>query len=363
MCQSTVLGLVFRQLTHTKEYRNGKPFYAVSICIVNQSMKSMGYKERGISHVLITGGSGFIGSHVAQALSEVGIKLKILDHFKSKDHSIWIKHNFFADLKDIEIVKGNILDGNLLYRSLENIDAVIHLASINDIPYSIKAPINVFRTNCTGTMTLLEQCRLLSKTIKCIILISSAHVYLMPPKYLPIDENHPLNALTPYGVSKIFQDLIFQTYYKHFQLPIIVLRSGLLFGERQQKVKGVISSFIKNALEDKPIIIQGGKQTRDIYHITNLIHAILLSMSKKDAIGEVFNISGEYERSIEDIAKEIIEFTKSKSTIYYSSYRRNERDATRILLDISKARKVLGYQPVVSFKEGLERTINWLKNS
>jgi UDP-glucose 4-epimerase len=164
----------------------------------------------------------------------------------------------------------------------------------------------------------------------------------MPPKYVPIDENHPLNASTPYGVSKIYQDLIFQTYYTQFELPIVVLRSGLLFGERQRG-EG-IASFIKNALENKPITIQGGRQTRDIYHVANLMHAILLALSKKDAIGEVFNISGEYERSIEDIVKEIIEFTQSKSPIYYSPYRKNETDATRMLLDISKARKVLDYE-------------------
>jgi nucleoside-diphosphate-sugar epimerase len=322
-------------------------------------MKSMSYKERGISHILITGGAGFVGSHLVQTLNETGIKLKVLDHFKSKDNSIWIKRNV-SNLKDIEIIKGTILDGNLLNRSLEDIDSVIHLAAISDIPYSIKDPFDVFDTNCTGTMTLLEQCRS-SKTIKCIILISSAQVYLMPPKYLPIDENHPLDTSTPYGVSKIYQDLIFQTYFKHFQLPIVVLRSGLLFGERQQKSKG-IANFIKNAVEDKPITIQGGKQTRDIYHVANLIHAILLSISNKDAIGEVFNISGEYERSIENVVKEIIEFTKSKSPVYYSPYRKNETAATRMLLDISKARQVLDYDPVVSFKEGLERTVNWLEN-
>jgi nucleoside-diphosphate-sugar epimerase len=319
----------------------------------------MSYKEKGISRVLITGGTGFVGSHLVQTFNEIGIKLKILDPFRSKSNSVWIERNF-SHLKDIEIIKGSILDRNLLNRSLQDIDTVIHLASKSDIPYSIKDPFTVFETNCSGTMTLLEQCRL-SKTIKCVILISSAHVYLMPPKYFPIDENHPLNTSTPYGVSKIFQDLMFQTYHKNFQLPIVVLRSGLLFGERQQSGGG-IASFIKNALEDKPITIHGGKQTRDIYHVANLVNAILLSISKEDAIGQVFNISEEHERSIEDIVKEIIEFTQSKSPVYYCPYRENETAATRILLDISKARKVLGYEPVVSYKEGLERTINWLKN-
>ena len=322
-------------------------------------MKSISPKERGISRVLITGGAGFIGSHLVQAFSEIGLKLKILDPFRFKTNSIWIERNF-SNFKDIEIIKGSILDRNLLNRSLQDIDLVIHLASKSDIPYSIKDPFTVFETNCTGTMTLLEQCRLF-KTIKCIVLISSAHVYSMPPKYLPIDENHPLNtATTPYGVSKIFQDLMLQTYYKNFQSPVVVLRSGLLFGERQQR--GGIASFIKNALEDKPITIQGGKQTRDIYHVANLVNAILLSISKEDAIGQVFNISGGYERSIKDIVKEIIEFTQSTSPIYYSPYRQDETSTTRILLDISKANRVLGYEPVVSFKEGLERIVNWLRN-
>lgn len=323
-------------------------------------MKSMSHKEKRISHVLITGGTGFVGSHLVQTFNEIGIKLKILDPFRSKSNSVWIERNF-SHLKDIEIIKGSILDRTLLNKSLQDIDTVIHLASKSDISYSIKDPSTVFETNCTGTMTLLEQCRL-SKTIKCIILISSAHVYFMPPKYLPIDENHPLNASTPYGVSKIFQDLMFQTYYKNFQLPIVVLRSGLLIGERQQRGGG-LTSFIKNALEDKPITIQGGKQTRDINHVANLVNAILLSISNEDAIGQVFNISGEYERSMEDLVKEIIEFTNSKSPICYYPYRENETAATRILLDNSKARKVLGYEPVVSFIEGLERTINWLKIS
>ena len=321
-------------------------------------MKSVAYKERGISSLLITGAAGFVGSHLVQTLNKIGIKLKILDLFRYKENSIWMEHNF-SNLENIEIIKGSVLDRSLLNRSLEDVDSVIHLASKSDIPSSIKDPFAVFQTNCTGTMTLLEQCRL-SKTIKCILLISSAHVYSMPPKYLPIDENHPLNTSTPYGVSKIFQDLMLQTYHKNFQSPIVVLRSGLLFGERQQA--GGIASFIKNALEDKPITIQGGKQTRDVYHVANLVNAILLAISKEDAIGQAFNISGGYERSIEDIVKEIIEFTQSKSPIYYSPYRENETSPTRILLDISKAKKVLGYEPAVLFKEGLERTVNWLKN-
>jgi nucleoside-diphosphate-sugar epimerase len=143
-------------------------------------------------------------------------------------------------------------------------------------------------------------------------------------------------------------------------LWIVVLRSELLFGERQQS--GGISSFIKNALEDKPITIQGGKQTRDIYHVENLINAIFLSISKEDPIGQVLNISGEYEKSIGDIVKQIIEFTQSKSPICYSTYRENETAETRMLLDISKANKVLGYKPVISFEEELERTVNWLRN-
>jgi len=209
-------------------------------------------------------------------------------------------------------------------------------------------------------MSLLEQCRAF-KTIKHIILIGSEQVYSMPPKYLPIDENDPLNASTPYGISKLYQDLIFQIYYKHFQLPITILRSGMLFGERQQN-KG-ITSFIKNALECEPITIEGGMQTRDIYYVENLIYAVLLSLLKKDTIGEVFNISGAYESSIEDVVKEIIDYTRSESSVCHVPYRKNESSATRILLDISKARKVLGYAPIISYKEGLERTVEWLKEN
>lgn len=131
---------------------------------------------------------------------------------------------------------------------------------------------------------------------------------------------------------------MFQTYYKSFGLPIVVLRFGLLFGERQQSGLGGIVGFIKNALEDKPITIQGGKQTRDIYRLANLVNAIFLSISKEDAIGQVFNISGEYEKSIGEIVKEIIEFTQSKSPIYYSTYRENETAETRMLLDIFQRR-------------------------
>lgn len=312
-----------------------------------------------IDRVLITGGAGFVGSHIARIFDEIGIKVKVLDKFARKGNSIGIKSNL-SNLKGIEIIEGSVLDRNLLNKSLEDIDSVIHLASISDIPYSIKAPFDVFKANCTGTITMLEQCRLF-KTIKCIILISSEQVYSMPPNYVPIDENHPLNASTPYGISKLYQDLTFQTYYKHFDLPTIVLRSGLLFGERQQN-KG-ITSFIKNALEDRPITIEGGMQTRDIYYIGNLIYAVLLSLLSKGAIGQVFNISGKYERSIEHVVKEIIEYTGSKSSVYYAPYRKNESSSTRILLDISKAQKVLEYNPIISFKVGLELTVRWLKEN
>jgi UDP-glucose 4-epimerase len=311
----------------------------------------MSLRAKGFRKVLVTGGGGFIGSHVVRDLLAQGIKVLTTARFSNGGISEFARTNLPDDV-GLQLLDASDYD-------LGDVDAVIHLAAVTEIPFSIENPAATFESNFGETLRLLEKARR-HHGLRHLVLVSSEQVYSMPPSYLPIDEKHPVGPATPYALSKLQQEQLAQVYSKCYGLPVTILRSGLLFGERQ-KDKG-INSLIKRAIKDEQIIVEGGQQTRDIYHVGNLVHAISLALSKK-AQGEIYNISGRFEVKVSELVERIATIAESKSEIRYVAYRKNEGPETRISLDITKAEKILGYAPVVGFQEGLARTVDWLSKN
>jgi UDP-glucose 4-epimerase len=312
----------------------------------------MSLRANGFRTVLVTGGGGFIGSHIVRDLLAQGMRVLVTARFSNGKISEYAQSNLPSD------TGLRILDANSDY-DMSDIDAVIHLAAVTEIPFSLENPAATFEANYTGTLKLLEKARR-HDGLRHVILVSSEQVYSMPPSYLPIDEKHPVGPATPYALSKLQQEQLAQVYGKCYGLPITILRSGLLFGERQ-KDKG-ITNLIRRAITNQQIVVEGGEQTRDIYHVANLVHAVNLALTRK-AQGEIYNIAGRFEVRVSELVERITAMAGSKSEIKRVAYRKNEGPETRMSLDITKAERLLGYFPVVSFQEGLARTTYWLSGN
>jgi nucleoside-diphosphate-sugar epimerase len=314
--------------------------------------------KNGPSKVLVTGGKGFIGSHVVNDLLAQDKEVILFSQFSRYSR---LSGNRFelASSPRLKILDTTFNETNSLEEDLREVDAIVHLSAVTEIPFSLENPAITFEVNHGGTLKLLEVARRLRR-LRHLVLVSSEQVYSMPPSYLPIDEKHPVDPSTPYALSKLQQEQLARLHYRCYGVPSTILRSGLLFGERQ-KDKG-INHLIRRAIANQPITIEGGQQTRDIYHVGNLVHAINLALAQR-AECDVFNISGKFEISVSELVARIVEFTGSRSEISHAAYRNNEGPGTRISLDISKAERELKYSPPISFEAGLERTVNWLLNN
>ncbi|MEM2210710.1 MAG: GDP-mannose 4,6-dehydratase [Nitrososphaerales archaeon] len=290
--------------------------------------------------VLVTGANGFIGKHLVRYLRERGFN--VID----------------LDLKSSTII-GDISDWNFV-SSLEhlNFDAIVHLAAMVEIKDSLDDTHRCYQVNSFGTLNLLELA--FKKKVDRFVYSSSANVYGLPLE-LPVKETTPFNPRTPYDYSKVVSEYLIQSYYTNRGLPIVILRSWKLFGEYESENK-VIPRFIKSCLLNQPIpLYNGGRDTTDPYYILNYCYAVELALTKNEAIGEAFNVGTGSELSVREIAETIKKMTDSKSELQFLPPR-SPREATpmRSYPSIEKIQSRLGYKPIVSFTEGLERTIKWM---
>jgi len=309
--------------------------------------------------VLVIGGAGFIGSNLVPELVNHGFNVIVLDAFVKYGKCIGIQKNVMNH-KNVELIFGDMMDKEIIKKALQKSNSVIHLASLSDIPFSTNNPKLVTTINCVGLLTLLEECKK-KDDLEKFILLSSESIYSRESTGSTINEAHPIDPPNIYGITKSFQDFLVQSYHNQYGLPSTILRSALVFGDRQQD-KAIIS-FIKKALKNQDITIEGGKQIRDTYHVSNIVHAILLSLKNTESNGEIYNVSGEFQISIENLAKKIIEFTSSKSKLCYGDYRKGDSEKIQFHLDISKIKNQLKYEPITSFDEGLKRTIHWIEKN
>ncbi|MEM1659107.1 MAG: SDR family NAD(P)-dependent oxidoreductase [Candidatus Jordarchaeales archaeon] len=316
--------------------------------------------------VLVTGGAGFIGSHIAEQLARKGHKVIIYDNFSTGS-----MENIKDLSMDIKIVKGDVLDFPKLMNVVEGCDAISHHAAQLEIGSAIKDPISDARINIEGTINVLEAA--VRKKVRKVIYASSAAIYGEAVK-LPQDEEHPKRPSWPYGVSKYAGELYCLQYSQFYGIKTCALRYGIVYGEREWFGR-VLTMFIKRAvLENKPPVIFGdGRQTRDFVYVRDVaeLHNILL----EDDYGgdfEAYNVGSGIATSIRDLAKLVIELSgNSLEPIYedppeggYSSITgrwRIPKELRNLQLDISKVARETGWKPKTSLREGVEREIEWVK--
>jgi UDP-glucose 4-epimerase len=305
--------------------------------------------------IVVTGGAGFLGSHIAEILSKKGCEVTILDNLING-----FKENISHILNEDKVIfiQGDVRDFKTCMKVLEGADVVFHEgAQINPV-LAVKNPFYDFEVNARGTLNMLEAAR--RKDVKKFIL-ASTNVYATP-KYLPVDENHPIDLLSPYAASKLSAEGYCIVYNNTYGLKTVRLRYTNIYGPRQRSTKnesGVITIFIERALNGlNPIIFGTGEKTRDFIYVTDVVQANLLAAELEKSAGEVFNVGYGKETSINMLARLILKVTgREDLKIVYDPER--TADFERCIADISKARKILGFNPQVSLENGLKRTVAW----
>jgi len=304
--------------------------------------------------VLVTGGAGFIGSHVVDRLVLDGHEVVVLDDLSSGSLKN-IEHHL--DEPGFRFVEGDIRQARTVEKALEGVDAVIHEAAIASVPLSMKNPALTNEVNVLGTLNLLKAS--LEVGVKRFVYASSSAVYGAPSK-LPISEDAPLKPISPYGESKMAAERHCQTFYEAYGLETVRLRYFNVYGPRQaaSEYAGVMPKFLERIRRDQPpVIFWDGEQTRDFVYIGDVVEATLLALDREGAAGEVFNIGTGEATTIKKLCEIFLKLTGKThlKPIYMDA---KPGDIRHSQADITKAMKLLGYKPKVSLEQGVRGFMN-----
>ena len=307
--------------------------------------------------VLITGGAGFIGSHIVDTLMEEGAFVRVLD-----DISDGSKENIakWTDNPKFELLKGDVRNQKSVEDALQDVNIVFHQAAKVSIPLSVEQPQLVLSVNTIGTAILLDECR--KQDVSKIVVASSSSVYGNSP-ILPKVETMPTEPISPYAVSKLGAENLTIAYFHTYGLNTTALRYFNVYGPRQRggSYAGVISIFISKALANEEITVEGdGLQTRDFTYVKDVAECNKLAALCKDAKGNVYNVGSGVQTTIEEIARQILTVTGSKSKKRYAAPRVG--DVYHSLASLDKVKRDLCYEPKTPIQGGIKNTVEWVKS-
>jgi UDP-glucose 4-epimerase len=309
--------------------------------------------------ILITGGAGFIGSHLCEKYTKDGHTVVCIDNFMSGDLRN-IRH--LLDYRNFKLIKGDIRDFDLLEKIMPDVDVVFHLAAQIHVDRSYIEPKLTYEVNVMGTQNILEVARI--HDAKRVIHASTSEVY-GSGEYGPMDENHPLNAPHPYGASKIAADRMCYAYIQTYGMDISIVRCFNIYGPRQRDFGygGVISIFTRRVLNNIPPIIYGdGTQTRDYTYIKDAVRAYDLVLNHNEPITEPINFGTGKEVTIIDLANKIIDLCGKSGNIKPVHVEPRIGEVKRLIADATKAKKLLGWEHKFRLGDGLKEFIRWYKN-
>jgi NAD dependent epimerase/dehydratase len=308
--------------------------------------------------VLVTGAGGFIGSHLVERLLALGAHVTAFVRYNSRNDP------GFLDLlephtKHIRIARGDIRDPEAVRAALEGVDIVFHLAALAGIPYSYVHPIEVFDVNANGTLNVLVAARDLG--LHRVVIASTSEVY-GSALYVPIDEKHAKQPLSPYSASKIASDAITLSFHAAFQLPVTVVRPFNTYGPRQSD-RAIIPTIISQALTQPEITVGNTAPTRDFTYVSDTVEGFLRLAEADAAVGQEVNLGTGSEVSIGDLVHRInaiigrdLPIRKQEERV-----RPESSEVNRLLSNNSKARELAGWLPGVTLDEGLRLTAKWVE--
>jgi len=308
-----------------------------------------------MTRFLVTGGAGFIGSHIAEELLKSGASVRVLDNFSSGKRD---NLRFKAPEGNLEIVEGDLRDAETVIAAVRGMDFVFHLAAFVSVPQSMSEPQNCFDVNVTGTITLLEAAR--QEGARKVVLSSSTAVYGDTDRF-PTDEETPLKPLSPYALSKQVNELYARLYTNTFHLPVVALRYFNVYGPRQRPdsdYAAAIPLFVRHLVKGDTITIHGdGRQSRDFIFVKDVVRANLMAADAQ-AAGEAFNVCTGQETTIMDLLEEISGVSSRQPQVRFGPPRPG--DVYRSVGSPSKACAALGFQAKTSLAEGLQQTVQWM---
>lgn len=311
------------------------------------------------SRVLVTGAGGFIGSHLAEALVRDGCKVRAMLHYDSRAHRGNLEFVDPALLARMEIISGDVADPHFVRHAVHDCEVVFHLAALIAIPFSYVAPASYLTTNAMGTLNVLEACR--HEGVRRLVHTSTSECY-GTALYKPIDEKHPLQGQSPYSASKIAADKVAESYHLSFDLPVVTLRPFNTFGPRQS-ARAVIPTILSQLLAGRDTLRLGSlAPVRDFNYVGNTVDAFVAAARSEKVVGQVVNAGFGQAVSIGELAELAMEITGRRARIVTDDARvRPEKSEVGLLLcDWSRARDLMGWSPRVAFRDGLQRTADFI---
>jgi nucleoside-diphosphate-sugar epimerase len=308
-----------------------------------------------MSRYLVTGGAGFIGSHIAGELVQKGHSVRIIDNFSTGK-----RENISSFLDEVELVEADIREFRACREVVEGMDFVLHQAALTSVPLSIENSLLTNEINITGTLNLLVASR--DAKVQRLIFASSAAVYGDDSR-LPKTENMEGVPISPYALSKRVGELYCRLFTQLYGLSTVCLRYFNIFGPRQDpfsQYASVIPNFIRKMTKGKkPTVFGDGEQSRDFLYVSNVVDANILASQASKVSGEVFNIAGGEKTAVNSLVEELNKVLNKEIKPSYDDPRPG--DIKHSYADISKAGKMLKYKPTVSFSEGLSETVRWYR--
>jgi UDP-glucose 4-epimerase len=309
------------------------------------------------NHYLVTGGAGFIGSHLARRLVADGAAVRVVDNLSTGN---------LARLEDvnysIEFIEGDLADEGFGDQVLQGIDYVFHQAAVPSVQRSVLDPLTTNRANVTATLNLLESCR--RARVRRFMYAASSSAY-GDTEVLPKRETMAPNPLSPYALQKWVGEHYCKLYYDLYGLETVSLRYFNVFGPSQDpdsQYSAVIPKFIRAMLANEPVTVYGdGEQSRDFTYVDNVVEANLLAMRANGAAGKVFNIGCGEQITLNRLIRVLEKILSTRAIVNYTDPKVG--DVRHSVADVGLARRVLGYQHNISFEMGLRKTVEWMKRN
>lgn len=308
--------------------------------------------------VVVTGAGGFIGSHLVERLVRDGARVRAFVHYNSRNDWGLLELLPREVREAVEVVTGDIGDPFSVAAAVKGCEVVYHLAALIAIPYSYVAPQSYVTTNVLGAINIMQAA--LAAGVARVIHTSTSECY-GTAQYVPIDEKHPLQGQSPYSASKIGADMIAESYWRSFGVPVSTIRPFNTFGPRQS-ARAVIPSIISQALAGDTVRLGALTPTRDLTYVEDTVDGFI-RVARGDTVGQVTNIGSGAEISIGELARTIVRLMGSDARIVCQDerVRPGRSEVERLVCGNAKAQRLLDWRPRIPLEEGLRRTIDWMR--